>query len=154
MKHSPRKGHRMVSLKADVSKAHRRFKVRRRDWGYQACRLAEDELWLNLVGTFGIGTASYYWARLFGTVGRLTLYLLYDCILWQLIYADDTAWAAAGPNKCREIVMSLFFMVLLGTPFSWKKCRGGLEYEWVGYWLDWGRFELGISELRAQWLIG
>ena len=25
--------------------------------------------------------------------------------------------------------------------------------EWLGYWLDYGRFRLGISEARAQWLV-
>ena len=25
--------------------------------------------------------------------------------------------------------------------------------EWLGYWLDYGRFRLGISEGRAQWLV-
>ena len=34
--------------------------------------------------------------------------------------------------------------------------RGGAEAEWIGYWLDMPRFEVGISELRAaccaRWL--
>ena len=25
--------------------------------------------------------------------------------------------------------------------------------EWLGYWLDYDRFRLGISEARAQWLV-
>ncbi len=33
-------------LKADVSKAHRRFLNRRCDWGLQSCRLRPGRLWL------------------------------------------------------------------------------------------------------------
>ena len=35
---------------------------------------------------------------------------------------------------------------------KWSKCRGGIEVEWLGYWVDYGRFRLGISESRATWL--
>ena len=35
---------------------------------------------------------------------------------------------------------------------KWSKVRGGLELEWVGYWLDYARFKMGISEARAIWV--
>ena len=47
----------------DVTKAHRGIKVRKEDWGYQACRLRPGTVWLNKVGTYGMGSAAYYWAR-------------------------------------------------------------------------------------------
>ena len=51
-------------LKGDISKAHRRVRVRRTDWGRQACRLEEQgDIWLNMVGTFGIASVGYYWSR-------------------------------------------------------------------------------------------
>eukprot|EP00971_Amphidinium_carterae_P245977 4885613-Amphidinium_carterae.1 len=46
-----------VALKADVSKAHRRVKLRREDWGLLGCRSGADEadlIWFHKVGTFGI----------------------------------------------------------------------------------------------------
>jgi hypothetical protein len=51
------------------------------------------------------------------------------------------------------LLLFLFLWELLGTPIKWSKCRGGFEMEWLGYWLDYGRFRLGISEARAQWLV-
>ena len=46
------------ALKGDASKAHRRVRVLREDWGAQACQLDdEEEIWLNAVGTFGISSA-------------------------------------------------------------------------------------------------
>ena len=49
--------------KAEVSKAHRRVKVRRVDIGLQACQLHRKSDWLKLVGAFGIGGSSYRWTR-------------------------------------------------------------------------------------------
>ena len=48
------------SLKGDVRSAHRRVKNRRKDHGRQACQLKPPYLWLNQVGTFGIGSAAYW----------------------------------------------------------------------------------------------
>ena len=36
---------------------------------------------------------------------------------------------------------------------SWKKFRGGLELDFVGFFTDYGRFELGLSEKRAAWVM-
>ena len=71
-------------LKGDVSKAHRRILTKEADWALQSCRLDDpDVIYLNKVGTFGVGTASYWWHRLFGGLGRLTLYVMpVDAELW------------------------------------------------------------------------
>jgi hypothetical protein len=42
---------------------------------------------------------------------------------------------------------------MLGTPFSWAKTRGGLQQDWIGFYLDYHTFELGISEARCSWLV-
>ena len=42
---------------------------------------------------------------------------------------------------------------LQGTPFSNRKWRGGLHVEWVGYWIDYTRFHIGISEKRCNWIL-
>jgi len=81
------------------------------------------------------------------------LSLLGRAYTWQLIFADDLLWTSHGPDKYLDILKILLFWVMVGTPFSWKKVRGGLSLDWIGYWLDYSRFELGISESRAGWLI-
>jgi hypothetical protein len=50
-----------LTLIWDFSKAHRRLEGRRRDGGFQAYPPlhTRDELGLNTVGTFGIGSISY-----------------------------------------------------------------------------------------------
>ena len=61
-------------LTADVSKAHRRFKHPEDEWGLLACRLGDPlVVFCNAVGTFGVGSASYWWSRLFGIPARVAL---------------------------------------------------------------------------------
>ena len=75
-------------------------------------------------------------------------------VVFQLLFADDVNWMASGVDGIRDVVVSLFFMSLVGTPFSWKKMEGGFVYGWIGYQLDLDKHALGISQERAAWLVG
>ena len=55
-------GAKSFAIFGDVSKAHRRIKVRESDWGFQACQLDPGLVWLNTVGTYGMSPAAYWWA--------------------------------------------------------------------------------------------
>jgi hypothetical protein len=141
-------------LKGDVSKAHRRVRVIRKDWGAQACSLEEgEEVWINTVGTFGLASAGYYWGRLIAAVGRIPHYILKDREFWQLIFADDFSWTAGGERFDETLLVVVFLMVCLGIPFTWDKFAGGLAYEWIGSALDLVRFEAGLAEKRRIWLV-
>ena len=50
-------------------------------------------------------------------------------------------------------MLHLFGLAVLGVPLSWRKVNGGVQVEWVGYFMDLGRFELGVTEKRAQWVV-
>ena len=47
--------------------------------------------------------------------------------------------------------MTLLFLVIVGTPFSWKKFKGGERAEWIGFQVDISRSELGMTEKRLRW---
>lgn len=145
-------------LGADIKKAHRRIVHAKRDWGLLACRSSNaesqrDTIWINRVGTFGLGSIAYWWSRLAGLCGRLVSRLWLQSYGWQMIFADDVQMLAGGPDKWETLVVAILTWAMLGTPFSWKKFRGGLELDWVGYWLDVRRFEVGLSQKRILWLI-
>ena len=149
------------------------MKHRRQDWGLLGCQSIgtapslkeqgksrkvtpepkEEFVWLNKVGTFGISSAAYWWSRLSSGVGRIVMILLGQTWTFMLLYADDVRVSSHGPNKYLQIAKVLFFWEVAGTPISWHKCRGGLEVEWLGYWLDYRGYQLGISVLRRDWLI-
>jgi hypothetical protein len=140
------------ALCLDVSKAHRRFLNRQADWGLQTCRIRKPMLWVNRVGTFGVGSACYWWSRLAGMLARVAGAFFSSSAFWQLIFSDDLKWLAYGRDKFRDILLAILVWELFGTPIAWKKGKGGISTDWLGYWLDYGKFELGISEQRAEWL--
>ncbi len=140
------------SLSADISKAHRRFVNRESDWGLQACRIRPPNLWVNRVGTFGVGSACYWWSRLAGLVARFVGAFTTGENIWQLLFADDLHWVAHGPAKYPDLLFLILLWEVAGTPFAWHKTKGGVQTDWIGYWLDYGKFELGITEARGRWL--
>ena len=143
------------AILADVKKAHRRFLHRMEDWGLLACRSGPDQsrVWINRVGTFGIGTASYWWSRIAACLHRFAAAFFVGDWIFAFLFADDLRVQTHGPEKYSLILLYLLIWSMAGTPFSHKKYRGGLEVEWIGYFLDYGRFELGITESRALWLL-
>jgi len=142
------------ALTGDVARAHRLVKVAEQDWGLLACRTAEgDKLWLNKVGSFGISSAAYHWSRLMSGLGRAVYYTLGKSELYLLVYVDDLLWMVCEAKGLELIVMSIFLLEVLGLPFAWKKFKGGIDVEWVGFELCLKGARLGLSEVRAQWLI-
>lgn len=149
-------------LLSDVKKAHRRYLHRVQDHGLQACRAETPEdptspdskIWINRTGTFGVGCAGYWWGRLAAACGRIVIALFFEGHWYfQLIYADDIRSQSHGPESYESLLLGIFAWVVMGTPLSWKKLRGGLKIDWIGYYLDYTRFEIGINEARAVWLI-
>ena len=72
MRVKARTGEQTFSLTADVAEAHRQVPVDRRDWHLLGCQVeAGGDVFINAVRTFGIASASYYWLRVAGSIGRI-----------------------------------------------------------------------------------
>ena len=144
----------MFVIAGDISKAHRRIKVRREDWGFQACRLEEGKVWLNCVGTYGMTPAGYYWARAAaGGLVRIAHYLLGPGAIHELlIYVDDFISFAESQKEVEATAFLVFLWRVLGFPFRWNKFKGGTDVDWIGYRVEVRVYAVGISERRAIWL--
>ncbi|CAE8707868.1 unnamed protein product [Polarella glacialis] len=147
----------LFSVLGDVSKAHRRFKYLEVEHGFLACQVdpKDDLIYVNKVGTFGVGSASYWWGRIFGASARATYQLLGpENPAEILVFADDIE--VIGPDRAgrRAIVLTYLFLVAFGNPFKWEKQRGGLKVDWIGLHTDYTVYKLGISEERCAWLVG
>eukprot|EP00435_Cladocopium_sp_Y103_P046701 s631_g13.t1 len=145
------------SLIGDFGKAHRRFKYRRDEQGFLACKVAEEDdfVYVNKVGTFGITSTPYWWSRISGSLLRLCHYLLGPGIPVELLlYADDLESLGVGKEGRKGTVMAFIYMAAMGAPFKWGKQRGGLCTEWVGLTSDYGSYSFGLSRKRAEWLTG
>ena len=100
-KHERSQGLKQFLLMGDVSKAHRRVKVKEEDWGYQACRLHPGKVWVNCVGTYGIASAGYWWGRLAaGLLVRLFYYLVGGTGDQDMfLYSDDFLITAGSQER-------------------------------------------------------
>ena len=153
-------GPRTFALAFDVSKAHRRIPVDERDWGLQACSLIPrgtapeeaDEVFVNTVGTYGIGSASYWWNRFGALLQRVAVCVGGGCGLrWLLRFADDYLALVQGENIWKPLLVTVLMFRLFRVPLKWTKFRGGVQLEWIGYWLDLDQRLTGISDRRCAW---
>eukprot|EP00435_Cladocopium_sp_Y103_P007668 s5210_g2.t1 len=144
----------MIAVAADIALAHRRFKHRPEDVGLLGCRVEPDgPVWFNKVGTFGVACAAYHFARLASLVGRLVMRLAGQAHVFQLLFADDLKMVAAGPDKYERVWHMLIAWIMFGAPFRWPKFRGGVCLEFVGFFMDYCKFEVGLSERRTNWIV-
>ena len=142
-------------ITGDVTAAHRLFLVREADWPLLCCRVHSDSpvVWYNKVGTFGISSSAFLWSRLFGIIGRCSARFLLTLWFYHLVFVDDVHANFAGRDKFQHLLMWLACFEMYGTPFAYKKFRGGLTSAFVGYELSYPDQRVGISESRGQWIL-
>ena len=142
-----------ISVLADFSKAHRLVKIIPEEWGMLACKLRTGTTWINKVGTFGVGSAAYWWARLAGGLLRCIYGILNeDWPFEALLFADDLDFEAEDERERTAVVLAIFLLVCMGAPMKAAKFRGGFKVQWIGLYFDNKTFSLGLSPSRAKWL--
>ena len=143
-------------MSADIQAAHRLVKVRESDWGYMACKSDSNSqvVWLNRVGTFGVSSAPYWWARLMGFIGRFVGHLMGAQWFLQMVYVDDLHGVFVGERKFLHLWIWVLAFELIGTPFGYHKFKGGLASNFVGFHLRYDLCQVGISDRRGEWLCG
>ena len=143
-------------VSADIQAAHRLVKVREADWGYLACKSDSNSnvLWLNRVGTFGVASAPYWWARLMALIGRYVGHLMGTHWFLQMVYVDDLHGVFIGERKFLHLWIWVLAFELIGAPFGYHKFKGGLVSNFVGFHLRYDLCQVGISDKRGEWLCG
>lgn len=111
-------------------------------------------IFVNTVGTYGVSSASWRWARLGSLSQRITYYV---CgLAFVMRYADDYLLLACNRNGIRftrPIMRFLVLCSLVGFPLKWAKTRGGLKSDYIGYSFCWDSLLGGLSDRRASWLV-
>ncbi|CAE7822684.1 unnamed protein product, partial [Symbiodinium necroappetens] len=150
-----RRGEVPFCVSADVTAAHRLSKVRKQDWPYLACRVDDTSptIWVNTVGTFGVSSASFSWSRLFGIIGRVVTRCLMQVLFFHLVFVDDLHANFSGRNRYLYTLMWLALFEMIGTPFSYKKFKGGFRVQFIGYELDYKSRTMGVSASRGRYVI-
>ena len=143
------------AISGDVSSAHRLVRIREADWGLLSCRVKDDSpvVWVNKVAAFGVSSSSFLWSRLFGIVKKCVARFLLRVLFWHMCYVDDLHASFGGRRKFTLLLMWLAMFEAIGTPFSYKKFKGGYTVAFVGYELSYADTSVGISPARGSWIL-
>ena len=108
---------------------------------------------MNTQGTFGIASASYYWSRVAGAIGRLLQYLSgHTSTSWHMLVADGYLLESGGPGYRAGLLLFFVLCAVVGVPLSWHKTCGGDTLAWVGFETLLRSRCVGVSSRRAEWL--
>ena len=123
-----------TALVLDVSKAHRRIKIRPQDQGL-LCFHHRDKLYQCLTLNFGARASSYYWSRAAGLLCRLLHRMIYVNHS-LMIYVDDLICLL---RKCTSPLLAALVVILLlalKVPMSWHKASLSSRPVWIGWSID------------------
>ena len=142
------RGERTFALSADVSEAHRQVPVHPQDWHLLGCQVVPGaDVFIHTVGTFGVSSASYYWSRVAGSIGRLAQYLVGKLSTsWHMLVADDFKLECGGPRYGMGLIIFFVLCSTCGVPLSWSKTAGGDSLVWVGFEILLRSYSLGLSQ--------
>jgi hypothetical protein len=124
---------RLALFQADISKAHKRFKISRKDWRYLTAKV-KQKTFVNMVGVYGVSSMQFYWGRIFGLVVRILYYL--GLGEWWFVYVDDLAGFIEVHRMWPQAATVLMVLLILGCPLSWHKLFVGLIGTWTGLRVD------------------
>ena len=140
-----------TALVLDVSKAHRRIKIRPQDQGL-LCFHHRAKLYQCLTLNFGARASSYYWSRTAGLLCRL---------LHRMIYVNHSLMIYVGDlicllRKCTSPLLAALVVILLlvlKVPMSWHKASLSSCPVWIGWSIDLATFTVCMEEDKQRRLL-
>ncbi|CAE8581638.1 unnamed protein product [Polarella glacialis] len=119
-----------VGFTMDVSKAHKRIKVRHEDQGLLMFRHA-GILYYYVVCHFGGSFSAYWWSRVGSALTRISHQLLWVSHAGWL-YVDDWLWRLLASVAPLHASLLVALMCVLKVPMSWHKCHLKAQIDWIG----------------------
>ena len=69
----------------------------------------------------------------------------------RLVALADDGMAHIPVTMYKTVVLALLaFFVSLGMYLKWEKIRGGIQFQWIGYWIALEGYRIGISLKRKE----
>ena len=86
----------------------------------QGCQVVPGaDVFIHTMGTFGVSSASYYWSRVVGSIGRLAQYLVGKLsTTWHVLVADDFMLECGGPRYRMGLIIFFVLCSTCGVPLS------------------------------------
>ena len=138
----------LCALVLDVSKAHRRVRIRPADCGL-LCFRHRDRLYQSVTLNFGARASGYYWNRVAGLLVRFLHRLLFSAHS-AFIYVDDIL---ALLDRCSAPVWACLLVVailVLNVPMSWHKASLSSRVTWIGWQFDFRRFTVRLDPTKLK----
>jgi hypothetical protein len=129
----------LTPLKFDVTKAHRRIRIQRKDWKYITA-VTKSNVWVNKVGTYGVASAGADWPR-FCYASCTTPF---PAKRWAFVYVDDHMNVIPNDRHLAHTIVT--FMHSLGLPLS---SRTFVNF-WSGYMVNIPVVNAGLTPEKQQ----
>ena len=111
----------LAALVFDVSKAHRRIRIRPQDQGL-LCFRHRSVLYQSVTLNFGARASGFYWNRLAGLLVRLT-HRLWHVRRSAQIYVDDLLAVLLRSSAPLLAAILVILLSVLRVPMSWRKAE-------------------------------
>jgi len=120
-----------TALSLDIRAAHKQVRLAEADQGLVAFAF-QGALYHYKVAHFGGKFSAFWWSR----VGSLLIRLLHAVLGAPhrlFIYVDDILLLSPTPHFGDHAWLTIVFLMILGTPISWKKAKLGFQISWIGW---------------------
>ena len=115
-------------------------------------------IWINMVGTYGVASAQFYWGRMAGLILRILYNLgpeIFDitCWKWLFIYVDDLLAFFHLAVLWEEATVLLVFLEVIGAPINYKKVFLGLYNIFVGFYINTKLHHYALTQVKMVMLL-
>ena len=133
-----------VGLTLDVSKAHKRVKVRPDEQGLLLFE-HDGKLFHYQVCHFGATFSAYWWARLSACIHRVLHKLLW-VPHFGFIYVDDWLWLLRKRFGHLHASLIVALLTVINCPMSWHKMHIDTVVTWIGFQLHLQSWEVSMPQ--------
>ena len=133
----------LVALVLDVSKAHRRIRIRPQDQGL-LCFRHRSVLYHSITLNFGARASGFYWNRVAGLLVRLT-HRFWHVRHSAQIYVDDLIALLLRSSAPLLSAVLIVLLLVLRVPMSWHKAALSAQVTWIGWSFDFAHFTVRLD---------
>ena len=138
-------------LSLDIQAAHKQIRLRESDRGLVMFQF-QSRYFAYRVAHFGGRFSAFWWSRM----GALLLRLLHQVLgaphkAW--LYVDDLMMWAPNSHFRQMTWTVVVFLMLLGTPLSWKKAQLGTQILWIGWIFDLHHYTVQLVDTKIARLL-
>ena len=141
----------LTALVLDVSKAHRRIRIRPEDQGL-LCFRHRGKLYKSVTLNFGARASGHYWSRVAGLLIRLAHRVLFIAHS-ALIYVDDILALLERSSAALTASVLVILLQVLCVPMSWHKASLRPTVVWIGWQFNFTTFTVTLDPPKLQRLL-